>query len=135
METETEVEPIEEEYDERLEGIYVVKEGGAIHWPDRKLRGTEGYVVRGDDPFMKQYFKGIGIPAMLIRDDDAIPVPASEWPNQYRAQAGRKYLTKAEADDQDRAQKAAEERALRKLEEEEELESRVESEVPDVDED
>lgn len=122
-------EPVEDHSD--ADAIYVVKEGGAIYWPNGKLRGLAGYVVRGDDPFMGRYFRSRGTPAMLVRDDNAIPVSPMEWPTQYRRLAGEEYRTKFEIAEAEALAEVAE----KKAQDQAAIETRVASEIPPPDED
>ena len=89
-----------EKADGEVVPIYVVKPHGAIYWErGGELRGKEGYAVRGDDPFIQWYFREDlpdMVPAMLVRDDTAVPEPPSSWPQHYRMQAGPEFMTKLE---------------------------------------
>jgi len=121
--------------DERMSGVYVVNKRGAIHWPDGKLRGEEGYVVRGDDPFMKRYFRASGTPAMLIRDDSSTPVPPDEWPARYRTLAGREYMSKLELIERVSAEREERERNESMESRKGKIKDKVSKEIPDLDED
>ena len=115
---------------EHTKHIYVVREGGTIFWPNGLLRGSAGYAVRGDDPFMTRYFNSGCTPAMLILNDDAVPGPYEDWPAQYRRAAGDKYLTKLE-----KKQKTAQAKAERENKEsKKESAKRVMAEIPLPDE-
>jgi len=114
--------------------IYVVKKHGAIYWErGGELRGTEGYAVRGDDPFIQYYFRedqpGM-VPAMLVRDDTATPDPPSNWPQHYRKKAGPAFMTALEK----QSMAAARERKLKEAAEAKANAEKILGEIPEQDE-